>query len=226
MQHYTHQRTLLLDRRGTSGKDHPHSVTATFSLAYAHVKQKNSLAADLLCLCAFLYAEGIPEDLFVADPSLAGPALATNRYQLDQAIATLRTVSLVQRQPETRMLSLHRLVQVVLQAEMSEQQRTVWQQRVIHLLNVAFPTVASHTGAELWEQCERLLPHAMTCAVAIQDRCQDQELADLLLKAADYLHERSGYKQVFPYRLKIFQTLSTKGLQGEILRERDTTDCR
>ena len=196
LHHYTHQRTQLLDRRGTSGKDHPHTVTATFSLAYEHVKRNNPLAADLLCLCAFLYAEGIPEELFVADPpSQASHALAANRYQLDQAIATLRTFSLVQRHPETRTLSLHRLVQAVLQEEMSEQERFHWQQRVIHLLNTVFPHVASHTGTELWEHCERLLPHVITCAAAILDRWQDQELADLLLKAADYLHERSGYER-------------------------------
>lgn len=195
LHHYTHQRAQLLGRRGTSGRDHPHAVTTTFSLAYAHIKQHNPLAADLLSLCAFLYAEGIPEELFVADPSSAGPALAANRYRLDQVIATLRTFSLVQRRPETRTLSLHRLVQAVLQEEMNKHERAAWQQRVIHLLNVAFPKVSSHTGTELWEPCERLLPHVMICAEAFLDGCQNQEFTELLLKAADYLHERSGYEQ-------------------------------
>ncbi|GCE15548.1 tetratricopeptide repeat protein [Tengunoibacter tsumagoiensis] len=195
LHHYIDQRTQLLDRRGTFGKDHPHTVTATFSLAYTQVKQHNPLAADLLCLCAWLYAERIPEELFVSDPDHARPALVANRYQLDQMIVTLRTFSLVQRQSDTQTFSLHRLVQVVLQEEMNEPERATWQQRVIHLLNMAFPAVASHTGTELWEPCERLLPHVIISAAAVPDSCQDQELAELLLKAADYLHERSRYKQ-------------------------------
>ena len=198
LQRYQPQRTSLLGRRGTAGRDHPHPVTTTFRLAYEQVRQQHSLAADLLCLCAFLAPEGIPEEFFLdgtaSSKETANPFI-TDLYQFDQAIAALRNFSLVQRQPEIHMLSLHRLVQVILQEGMSEREHMQWQQRVVHLLNVAFPAVTSDTGTEIWGPCERLLPHAMTCAAALPARLQNQEFAELLLKAADYLDQRSQYER-------------------------------
>lgn len=198
LQRYQQQRAPLLGRRGTLGCDHPHPVTTTFRLAYEQVRQHHSLAADLLCVCAFLAPEGIPEECFLdGTASSKGDAdpFVTDLYQFDQAIVALRNFSLVQRQPETQTLSLHRLVQVTLQEGMSERERTQWQQCVVHLLNAAFPPVTSDTGTEIWQPCERLLPHVMTCAATLPARLQNQEFADLLLKAADYLDQRSQYER-------------------------------
>jgi tetratricopeptide (TPR) repeat protein len=161
------------------------------------------LAADLLCLCAFLSAESIPEELFLpgvahlsdTKNSCTRDSFFADLYQFDLAIAVLRNLSLVQRHPETRTLSLHRLVQVILQEGMNEQERAEWHLRVVHLLNAAFPAITSGTGTDVWEPCERLLPHVITCAVALPISLQDQQLADLLLKAADYLDQRSQYKR-------------------------------
>jgi tetratricopeptide (TPR) repeat protein/transcriptional regulator with XRE-family HTH domain len=203
LQRYTHLRTQLLDRRGTSVRDHPHSVTATFSLAYTQVRQRQPLAADLLCLCAFLAADGIPEELFLSDAtrlsetgnSCTRGAFFTDLYQFDLAIAVLRNFSLVQRQPETKTISLHRLVQVILQEEMCEQEQTKWYRCVARLLNTTFPAITGDTGTDIWGPCERLLPHVMTCAAAFPTLLQDQQLAELLLKAADYLDQRSQYER-------------------------------
>ncbi|GHO71687.1 tetratricopeptide repeat protein [Ktedonobacter sp. SOSP1-52] len=198
LQRYQQQRAPLLGRRGTLGRDHPHPVTTTFRLAYEQVRQQHSLAADLLCLCAFLAPEGIPEEIFLdgtaASEGTADP-FVTDLYQFDQAIVALRNFSLVQRQSETQTLSLHRLVQVILQDQMSERDHTQWQQRVVHLLNAAFPPITSDSGTEIWQPCERLLPHVMTCAAALPACLQNQEFAHLLLKAADYLDQRSQYER-------------------------------
>ncbi|QBD82862.1 helix-turn-helix domain-containing protein [Ktedonosporobacter rubrisoli] len=203
LQRYTHQRASLLDRRGMVGKDHPRSVATTFSLAYTQVRQKLPLAADLLCLCAFLAADGIPEELFLhhtahpygTENTSGRSSFLTDLYQFDQAIAVLRNFSLVQRQPEMRTISLHRLVQVILQERMSEQEQAKWYQSVVHLLNAAFPAVANGTGTGIWESCERLLPHVMTCATSLPTLLQDLQLAELLLKAADYLDQQSQYER-------------------------------
>ena len=110
LQHYEQQRARLLERRGALAGDHPHSVTATFLLVSKRIEREQSAAADLLHVCALLYAEAIPEELFVAGAAYLGPelaSLATDPCQLDQVIAVLRSLSLVQRQPETRTLSMH-----------------------------------------------------------------------------------------------------------------------
>ncbi len=200
LQRYTQQRVQLLDRRGTSGRDHPHAVTTTFSLAYTQVRQQNPLAADLLCLCAFLNAEGIPENLFVADPHDAGQPIVADLYQLDQAIATLRTFALVQRHPETGTLSLHHLVQTVLQEEMSQQERVACQQRVVGLLNALFPEVTRET----WSQCERLLPHVLLCETTLPDQLWEQDQVEMLRRAADYLGWRAQYELAASLYRRVF----------------------
>jgi tetratricopeptide (TPR) repeat protein len=197
LERYEQQRARLLDRRGVLGGDHPHSVTATFLLASKRIEREQSAAADLLHVCVLLHAEAIPEELFVAGAAYLGPelaSLATDPYQLDQVIAVLRSLSLVQRQPETRTLSMHRLVQAVLRERMSELEQAEWLRRVIAALNAVFPDVTH----EAWGQCERLLPHVLTVATAIPDCAGDRELAEALQKAADYLCDRAQYEQAEP----------------------------
>jgi tetratricopeptide (TPR) repeat protein len=196
IQRYEQQRAQLLRRRGSLGTDHPRSVMATFLLTSQRVAQEQPTAIDLLHLCAFLHAEDIPEELFVADgPSASAlPPVTTDPYQLDLIIAALRTFSLIQRQSKTRTLSIHRLVQAVLQEEMSEQQRVEFRQRVIRLLNASFPEVTHGT----WARCERLLPHVLACMEGTADQFADRAYAEVVRKAADYLRERGQYGQAEP----------------------------
>ncbi len=194
LQRYESQRAQLLERRGTPGGDHPHSVGSTFRLSSQRVERDHPAAAEVLRLCAFLYAEAIPEELFVAggfQHEVAEELAAADSYQLDLTIAALRTFSLVQRHPETRTLSIHRLVQAVIREEMSEHEREMWQQRMLRLLDALFPEVTY----EAWRQCERLLPHVLMCATTIPDHGGNQELLKVLRKAADYLRERAQYEQ-------------------------------
>ncbi len=197
VQRYRQQRGRLLARRGGPGADHPHSVTATLLLAYQRLEREQPAAAALLRVCAFLHAEAIPEELFEADVLPCEAALegmAADAYQLDQAIAALRRLSLAQRQNETRTLSIHRLVQAVMQDQMSEPERAAFQQQALRLLHRRFPDVSHDT----WGQCERLLRHALTCAAAVPDQAGGQILAEMLRRAGDYLRRRGQYRLAEP----------------------------
>jgi tetratricopeptide (TPR) repeat protein/DNA-binding XRE family transcriptional regulator len=201
LQRYRQQHMSLLARRGSSGNDHPQSVATTFRLSMEQVEQEMPAAADILRVCALLHAEAIPEELFTKGAAHLGPdleLLAADLSQFDQALAVLRRLSLVRRHPETGTLSLHRLVQVVLREGMSEQERTLWQRRVIHVLNALFPEVVSKGAAPIWNQCERLLAHILAAVTTITDQEADQELVRVLGKAADYLRERVQYEQAGP----------------------------
>jgi tetratricopeptide (TPR) repeat protein/transcriptional regulator with XRE-family HTH domain len=197
VQRYSQKRQLLLDRRGLSS-DHPLSVVATLRLACQRVAEQQPAALELLRCCAFLSAEAIPEELLLAGGDYLGPVLgplASDATHFDLAVATLRRYSLVQRHPETHLLSVHRLVQVILQEDIIGLERERWQQRLVHLLSAVFPVIPAETKVELWGQCERLLPHVMSCAVTIPEHLQDRELAEMLLKVARYLFKRSQYQQ-------------------------------
>lgn len=166
-------------------------------------------------VCAFLHAEDIPEELFLAGASHLGPVLAPladDPYQLDLALATLRASALIQRQSESHTLSLHRLVQAVLQAMMSEQEQALWRQRVICTLDALFPKDSdSPAFREEWQQCERLLLHALTCIAAIPEHTLDQKLAEVSRKAANHLYQCAQYEQaeaLFQRALRIQEHVS------------------
>jgi tetratricopeptide (TPR) repeat protein/DNA-binding XRE family transcriptional regulator len=194
VQRYDQRRVSLLDRRGTFDGGHPHSVTTTFVLAGEQIERELGAAADVLRVCALLHASTIPEELFTAGAAHLGPTLEplmSDLSQFDQIIAVLRNLSLVQRYPETHTLSLHCLVQTVLQARMSKQERVMWLRRAIAALNALFPDAISHT----WKQCQRLLPHVLVAAAALPDDVKDGALAEVLRKAADYFREQAQYEQ-------------------------------
>jgi Predicted transcriptional regulators len=153
LQLYKQQRKQLLERRGTPSEEHPQSTVTTFALAYQRVKELNPAAAELLCLCAFLYPDDIPEKLIEAGAECLEEPLrhvVKDSYQFNQAIATLRTLSLVRRSPETRALSVHRLVQVVLRERMDPSTYREWVERTVRVVNAAFPY---STGVARWSVC-------------------------------------------------------------------------
>ena len=202
LQRYRHHRIALLQERGGAIPEHPDAVATTWDLSFERVEQKNPAAAALLRLCAFLAPDAIPEELISGGAThLASPlqALATSAKLLDEAISTLRTYSLVQRDPATRMLSLHRLVQAVLQDKLEERQRRTWAEHAISAVNAAFPDVEY----SVWPQCERLLSQALTTAQLIdQYQLVREEAGRLLHETATYLRERARYQEAEPLFLR------------------------
>jgi hypothetical protein len=148
--------------------DHPDSVATTWSLSFALIEQRSTLAADLLRLCAVLHPDAIPEALFLQAAAHLGPVLATietDPLAFNQALAVIGNYSLVRRNGREHAPSIHRLVQAVQVDAMTKQEREQWRRRAIAALNVAFPEMM-HQGWEQWEQCDRLLPHVLTVAAS------------------------------------------------------------
>ena len=200
----------LLKRRGEVVIDHPASVVTTWSISFEKVEQANAAAAALLRLCAFLHPDAIPEELFVEGTALLGeqPGLAAASAPIrpandaqagrkedvlswHEAIRAASAYSLLKRNTGEHTLSIHRLVQAVLRERMSEQERELWQQRAIRMLNAFFPEVTPNTQ----RQCERLLPHVLACAAAMPAQARGRDLAEVLRKAADYLRESGQPEQ-------------------------------
>jgi tetratricopeptide (TPR) repeat protein len=188
---------LLRERRGLLA-DHPEPVATTWSISFRRVEEKNPTAAELLRFCAFLSPDAIPEEVLTAGTSLLGPVLASaagDVFRLNQAIEALRAYSLVQRDPKGKTLSIHRLVQVVLQDAMEEAERRSWAERVILSINVAFP----RSDYDTWPQCERLLSQAWSAKKFIEQyQIISEEAEQLLNKMADYLWDRGRYAEAEP----------------------------
>ena len=198
---YEQHHADLLARRAQEPTEHPHpeSVTTTFTRNFEWVEEHNPAAADLLRLCAFLAPDAIPEALIVTGREHLGPVLqpiVSDPHALNEAIAVLRRMSLIQRNTSARTLSLHRLVQAVLADQMSDAMQQDWITRCLRLLDQAFRS--PHSGpvpredpAAIREQavwCAQLVPHVQVIVALSTVRPTPLiEATPLFQKTADYL---------------------------------------
>lgn len=215
---YKSQRYQLLDRRGSLSFDHPHSAVATIELVCQHVARESLLALVLLHFCTYLSPDAIPEELFTEGATYLGPVLehlTDEPSRLDRALAILRSVSLVQRYPETQTFSLHVLVQTVLRDQMSEHERVQWLQRALYTLNAVFPDMATES-ITIWRRGERLLPHALAVTAICADHLASRDLATLLVKIANYLCERAQYDLAKPLYERVL-AICKQTLESEYL---------
>lgn len=192
---YRTRRQDLLQARGNLYQDYPASIATTWSLSFEKVYQTNPAGAELLNFCAFLAPDAIPEELLISGASHLGPVLSsviTDPLQLEQVCKEVLRYSLFQREADARTLTIHRLVQAVLQDAMSEKMRDEWVRRTIYAINATFPSV----DFSLWQQCERCLPHALACAELIeQGKPTLLEAASLFYRVGWYLDDRGRYSQ-------------------------------
>lgn len=199
LQSYKQQQIRLLDRRGMLAHEHLHSVLATFQLALERVEQEQEAAMDVLCVCALLHAEAIPEELFLEGAPYLGPRLASltaNPLQFDHIMAFLRNLSLIQRRAETRTLSLHRLIQAVLREHLSRETQRLWRRRVLQALSQLFPS-DEWSGVDYWQDGERLLLHALTSLIeSVQETGEEASSLSLLNNVAIYLSKRSRHIEI------------------------------
>jgi hypothetical protein len=164
---YRQRRAELLRRRGGFSPPHPESVATTFALSFERVAGASRAAADLLCLCAFLHSDAIPEEIFNKGAPELGPNLspvAADPMKLDAACAEILKYSLLRRDADAKTLGIHRLVQEVIQDGLTEEEKGQWAERAVRAVNSAFPSPKFAN----WAQCERLVPQALACATLIE----------------------------------------------------------
>src|SRR6185312_3777430 len=127
-----------------------------------------------------------------------GPVLghvAADTIKLNEAIGGLLKFSFVRRNPDTKSLSIHRLVQAILKDKMNKRTKRQWAERAVKAVSQAFP----HSEFENWQRCQRYLSQALACAALIEQwRNAWPEAAQLLNEAGDYLRERGQYTQAEP----------------------------
>jgi transcriptional regulator with XRE-family HTH domain/tetratricopeptide (TPR) repeat protein len=131
LERFRTQQQMLLGRRGRLARDHLDSVDATLTLAYRRIARLNPAAGDVLCLCAFLHADLIPEEVLA--PTIANP------IQLDEALADLAMLSLVRRDPHLHAISIHRLVQDVVRSTLTEGEQRHWANRAVTAVAQTLP---------------------------------------------------------------------------------------
>ena len=175
-------------------------MATTWSLSFEYVEQTNPAAAELLRLCAFLAPDDIPEELLTGGAPHWPPALqqaVTDRFRFNQMLETLLAFSLVKRLSENRLLSIHRLVQVVQQERLEPMEQRQWAERVVRAVNGVFPRDPQEVGS--WQECQRYLEQVQACDALIQQhQLLLPEAAEVLDRAGTYLRERALYSLAEP----------------------------
>ena len=159
------------------------------------MQERSAAAADLLRVCAFLHPDAIPEEIITEGAAELGPnlhAVKHNPLIFNQAIGVLLSYSLLKRQPEEQLLSMHRLVQAVLKDGMDVSTYHQWAERVVQAVNQALPEMEYRTYARY----ERCLPHAQECAQLIeQEHLTSFASRWLLYQTGFYLKEHARYSE-------------------------------
>jgi tetratricopeptide (TPR) repeat protein len=217
LSNYLKLREDVLAREGRFSKEHPESIETSWLLSFQQIKRINPAAAELLYFCAFLASDAIPETFIRTGASELGRVLgpvAADPMKLNEAIKLLRKFSLIRRNAESNMLSMHRLVQAVVRETMASKKNRLWVERAMRAVNAAFICVENG----IWSQYEWLLPQAVRVAdLVVQYSLVNEETWRLLHKTASYLHIHARYSEAKPLYLQalsIFeQTLGPEHLQ-------------
>jgi len=206
---YQQQRAELLKRRGGLVPGHPDSVATTWSLAFEHVEGANPAAIELIRFCAFLAPDAIPEELIIEGAPHLGSVLqpvVADRNRLNTALAELLKYSLIRRDATTHTLTIHRLVQAVINDEMDKETQRHWAERAVRATDQVFP----FDEPAPWPRSQRYLPQALICEELIQEwNLTLDEAAALLNNAGYYLRNRGQYREAEPlvqYALTIGET--------------------
>jgi tetratricopeptide (TPR) repeat protein len=178
----------LLRERGMlyCSQDHPESLAIIWRLSFEKIMAENPTAIGVLCLCAFLHPDSIPEEVFQYwDVSI-----------LDKALKVILKYSFVKRHPKTKILMIHRLVQTILRHEMDEAMQRSWAEETVRLMDSVFQ-LAEFKNCLI---CERLLSCAQSSAALIEEwKLESEEAGRLLNKMGYYLDNTKGdYEQAKP----------------------------
>jgi hypothetical protein len=165
------------------------------------VEQLNPAAAELLCLCAFLAPDAIPEEMIIQGASHLGKLLemvVSDPFQMGQVIEILRLYSLVKRNPQTKTLSTHRLVQAILRDNMDAATIQIWQERAIKIVVEAI-TQDEDNDWDIYvkrDQSQQVYNQVETCIELLHEystSCPD--MIDLLAWAGFYLSQYGRHQE-------------------------------
>ena len=175
--------------------DHPEPVATTWSLSFTQVQAHSVVVADLLRVCAFLHPDVIPEEILTEGAPALGSELqasASSPVVLNQAIGVLLAYSLLKRQPEEHLLSMHRLVQVVRRMAWTHPPTAGGLKRVVQV-NQALPQDVDYGPSARYK---RRFAHAQECARLIeQEQFTSFAAVWLLYKTGRYLYDHARYDE-------------------------------
>jgi len=176
------------------------TVAVTWRANFEAAERASAAAADVLRSCAFLAPDAIPFELFLDGASHLGRPIAEALAEPDDlaladVLRPLSRYSLVRSDADARSFSVHRLVQEITAAALSDAERGAYLERAVCALDASFPDVRRGDLA----RCERLVPHVESLERWVDDAIGNQaKFGRVLFEAASFLWERGRYGEALP----------------------------
>ncbi len=144
--------------------DYPVSVAAAWDISLERIRDNNPGARQLLDICASMAPEPIPRSMLRGSRGVSitpeVDPLLRESIKLNRAIRDLSQFSLVRVDPRSNTLQMHRLLQTVLLAKLSAEERRAMRDAAHQLLSAAKP--GQFASPLEWRAYQELLPHLLT----------------------------------------------------------------
>lgn len=167
----------------------------TWAMNFEPIRKQHPASSDLLLVASNLGPSQIPFEVFQCGSKHLGGALRS-AVRSDEPttvftlLSPLQELSIVRIDSKNRTFDIHRLVQEATRSSLPQKVRDSWLIRTIRAVASAFPDAEF----ENWQQCERLIAHALVLwEMADEARLYRSETVDLLNRAGTYLYERSEF---------------------------------
>lgn len=170
--------------------NYPDTVATTWEISFQAVQEERPVGGDLLNLCAFLAPDAIARTMLEGGAKHLTADLASSVQdagEFDACIAVLKKYSLIN--VADSLISIHQLVQVVVQDKMSPEEQKLWAESALKMVNDAFSF--DQLDQETWEKCSKLSAHAFYATQHAEKlEILPQETANLLNSLGRYLNNK------------------------------------
>lgn len=177
--------------------EYPMSMTATWKIAVATVRQQQPQALELFRCCAFFGPEPIPRDIFRRSSRATVSKVSEligNPILLATAIRELGRFALIK--IDGRTISIHRLVQALVRDELTPDEQTDYRHEAHLILAAGAPP--SPADNRVWPRYRELLPH-VTAKETQLAQCQVPEGRAFVLNVIRYLSLSGDFESCQSY---------------------------
>ena len=181
--------------------EYPAPMTAAWQLSVSKLQENLPEAMELLRCCSFFGPDPIPRDIFfpVEDPRVRPvmTELLNNPIRLSRAIGHLGRYALIRLDGTNRTIQVHRLIQTLVRAELSAEQRAAVREEVWTLLATATPTGTSDPDSRT--RFLQLIPHLRPSGI-VESTADDArrfalDILDFLYASGNYaMNERYAHE--------------------------------
>lgn len=176
---------------GARPADYPTPVGATWNVSIGRLRTQSPAAVRLLQLCAFFAPEPISMNLFYSDQMIRAlvqyDADLSDKFMLGKVIQAIGRYALAKVDAGTNSFQVHRLVQAVIRAEMTEDEQEIAVHEVHRILTGARPVLGDTDDPANWPAFDEIWPHLSPSKA---HNCDEADTRQLLIDRVRYLWKR------------------------------------